>query len=169
MQNINNNNNVTKFSGARLDFLNKLNQNASNSQQNSLSKGALENKILPGSEILSKENPDMIIYKYPSIKFSRNVGENCKILEKNVSLINDETFIMPEEDVHIRAIWSRQSIAKSMDGKINEKTTLYKVIENEAKIGTYAKEYTGEHADAYDRSGTEKIYHYATTSSNAYL
>jgi len=80
MQNINNNNNVTKFSGARLDFLNKLNQNASNSQQNSLSKGALENKILPGSEILSKENPDMIIYKYPSIKFSRNVGENCKIL-----------------------------------------------------------------------------------------
>ena len=53
-----------------------------------------------------------------------------------------------------------------MDGKINEKTTLYKVIENEAKIGTYAQEYTGEHADAYDRSGTEKIYHYTTTSTN---
>ncbi len=87
-------------------------------------------------------------------------------IEENVTKINDDTFIMPESDVHIRAIWTRQSINKSMDGKINEKTTLYKVVENEAKIGTYAKEYTGEHADAYDRSGTEKIYHYATTSTN---
>ena len=87
-------------------------------------------------------------------------------MEENVTKINDETFIMPESDVHIRAIWTRQSINKSMDGKINEKTTLYKVVENEAKIGTYAQEYTGEHADAYDRSGTEKIYHYATTSTN---
>ena len=87
-------------------------------------------------------------------------------IEENVTKINDETFIMPESDVHIRAIWTRQSVEKSMDGKINEKTTLYKVVENEAKIGTYAQEYTGEHADAYDRSGTEKIYHYATTSTN---
>ncbi len=87
-------------------------------------------------------------------------------IEENVTKINDDTFIMPESDVHIRAIWTRQSINKSMDGKINEKTTLYKVIENEAKIGTYAQEYTGEHADAYDRSGTEKIYHYTTTSTN---
>ncbi len=88
-------------------------------------------------------------------------------IEENVTKINDDTFIMPESDVHIRAIWTRQSVNKSMDGKINEKTTLYKVVENEAKIGTYAAEYTGEHADAYDRSGTEKIYHYATTSTNA--
>ena len=87
-------------------------------------------------------------------------------IEENVTKINDDTFIMPESDVHIRAIWTRQSINKSMDGQINEKTTLYKVVENEAKIGTYAAEYTGEHADAYDRSGTEKIYHYATTSTN---
>ena len=87
-------------------------------------------------------------------------------IEEGVTKINDDTFIMPEEDVHIRAIWTRQSVQKSMDGKINEKTTLYKVVENEAKIGTYSKEYTGEHADAYDKSGTEKIYHYATTSTN---
>ena len=81
-------------------------------------------------------------------------------IEENVTKINDDTFIMPESDVHIRAIWTRQSINKSMDGKINEKTTLYKVVENEAKIGAYAAEYTGEHQDSLTVSGTEDIYYY---------
>ncbi len=39
--------------------------------------------------------------------------------------------------------------------------TLYNVLKKEAQIGTYAKEYTGNHQDSMDASlSTEKIYHW---------
>ncbi len=45
---------------------------------------------------------------------------------------------------------------------------LYDVLKKAAKVGTYAKEYTGEHQDSMDASkSTEKIYHwYADTDEN---
>ena len=80
---------------------------------------------------------------------------------KDIKMVNDDVFVMPEHDVHIRATWTRQSIAKTMDGTVHEKTTLYKVLENEAKIGTYAKKYTGAHQDSMDASlSTQKIYYW---------
>ena len=42
-------NNVSKFSGARLDFLKRINQNISNNQQNSSTNRTLADKILTGS------------------------------------------------------------------------------------------------------------------------
>ena len=39
-----------------------------------------EDKIFPKSEILSKENPNMTIYKYPNIQFSEHEDKNCKII-----------------------------------------------------------------------------------------
>ena len=81
--------------------------------------------------------------------------------EEGIIKVNDDVFQMPEHDVVIRATWSKQDISKSMDGTVNERTTLYKVLENAAKEGTYAKEYTGEHQDSMDPSkSTKKIYHW---------
>ena len=86
--------------------------------------------------------------------------------EKDITKVNDDVFIMPEHDVTLRATWTKQSIVKSMDGTVHEKTTLYKVLQNEAKTGTYAKEYTGEHQDSMDASkSTQKIYHYYGSNS----
>lgn len=80
---------------------------------------------------------------------------------KDITIVNDDIFVMPEHDVTIRATWTRQSIVKSMDGTVHEKTTLYKVLQNEAATGTYAKEYTGNHQDSMDASkSTQKIYYY---------
>ena len=76
------NNNVGRFKGNILDFINKCNKNEQRNQQNSSNRPKIEDKILPNSEIISKEDSDMIIYKYPDehIKFPKNVAENCKIL-----------------------------------------------------------------------------------------
>ncbi len=88
-------------------------------------------------------------------------GEDIKYISKN-------SFEMPARNVYINATWSKQLINKSMDGTIHENSTLYKVLENEAKIGTYARKYSGEHADAYDRSGTKNIYYwYGSDDTNA--
>lgn len=81
--------------------------------------------------------------------------------EKDITKVNDDMFIMPEHDVHIRATWTRQSIVKTMDGTVHEKTTLYKVLQKEAATGTYAREYTRSHQDSMDASKSiQKIYHY---------
>ena len=80
---------------------------------------------------------------------------------KDITKVNDNVFIMPEHDVHIRATWTKQAITKTMDGSVHEKATLYKVLQKEAAKGTYAKEYTGAHQDSMDASkSTQKIYHY---------
>ncbi len=42
---------------------------------------------------------------------------------------------------------------------------LYDVLKRAARIGTYAKEYTGSHQDSFAGSGTEKIYYWNATSS----
>ena len=75
--------------------------------------------------------------------------------------VGNDYFIMPEHDVTIRATWTKQSINKTMDGTVHEKTTLYKVLEKEAEIETYAKEYKYAHQDSMDESkSTKKIYYW---------
>ena len=86
----------------------------------------------------------------------------------DMTIINDDIFIMPSHDVHLIATWTSDSLSKSMDGTVHEKATLYKVLQNEANIGTYAKRYTGAHGDSYDKSGNQNIYYYyASNSTNA--
>ncbi len=75
--------------------------------------------------------------------------------------LGNDYFIMPGHDVTMRATWTKQSVTKTMDGTVHEKTTLYKVLENEAEIGTYATEYTGDHQDSMDKSkSTQKIFYW---------
>ncbi len=78
-------------------------------------------------------------------------------------MINDDTFIMPTYNVDIKAVWTKQDIIKSMNGVVHEnENTLYRVMQDYATEGKYAKEYTGPHQDSYDGSGTKPIYHWAT-------
>ena len=79
---------------------------------------------------------------------------------KDIKKVNDDIFIMPAHNVTIRATWSKQSVVKSMDGTVHEKTTLYKVLQKAAEEGTYAKEYTGLHQDSMSQSGNQKIYYW---------
>lgn len=83
-----------------------------------------------------------------------------KIVTKGLNKINDDNFIMPEEDITIKGTWSKVGLKKTTDGEVYEGATLYKVIEEAASQGEVAYEYTGEHQDSIDGSGTEKIYYY---------
>ena len=84
---------------------------------------------------------------------------------QDITKVNDDVFVMPEHDVTIRGTWTRQSIVKAMDGTVHEKTTLYKVLQNEAVTGTYAREYTGSHQDSLIEEPSKKIYHWYTQNN----
>jgi len=86
---------------------------------------------------------------------------------KGLQKANEDIFTMPEHDVTIRATWTKHSIFKTMDGSVFEGTSLYKVLENEAKEGTYAKEYTDVHQDSFAGTGDKKIYHYYAADTAA--
>ena len=84
----------------------------------------------------------------------------------DIKMINDDVFVMPSHNVTIRGTWTKQMVTKSMDGTVHEKTTLYKVLKNEAEIGTYASEYKKEHQDSINPSlSTQKIYAYSSDTS----
>ncbi len=55
-----------------------------------------------------------------------------KIVTNNVQKINNDYFIMPENDVKIVGNWSKINVKKSMNGKINERITLYKQVQQDA-------------------------------------
>ena len=76
---------INKFSGDKKSFLNILSSNALkyhniNKTNSSNIKEDLIPKLLSNSEIISKENPNMIIYKYPNDKLPKNISNNCKVL-----------------------------------------------------------------------------------------
>ena len=87
--------------------------------------------------------------------------------DKDISKVNDDVFQMPGHDVTIRATWTKQSIAKSMDGTVYVKPTLYKILKAAAEEGTYAKEYTGGHKDSFTEDATQKIYHWYAPNTTA--
>ena len=80
---------------------------------------------------------------------------------EKVTKVNDDVFQMPFFDVHIKAVWAKQSIVKSMDGTLQKNgELLYNVLKDEATSGVLAKEYTGNHQDSFDGNGTDKIYYF---------
>lgn len=78
--NNNGNRNVGRFSGHLLNFINQINQNELRNRNSLPITRSIEDKILPNSPIISKEDPNIVIYQYPDIKFSKNISENCKII-----------------------------------------------------------------------------------------
>ena len=74
-----NNNFIPTTTGSIKDKINKINQ-LNEKKTNLVDTPEEKPKILENSEIISNENPNLIIYKYPNIKFSKNISNNCKIL-----------------------------------------------------------------------------------------
>ena len=102
---------------------------------------------------------------YSNVEISQNklkcegyLFKGFKIVNNNVKKMNDDTFIMPAEDVIITAEWSKLLLSKTMDGTIKEKTTLYQAIADKENILT--KKYAGEHKDSFIQSPTHDIYHF---------
>ena len=94
--------------------------------------------------------------------------EIAEVDDLDITHLNSDYFIMPEHNVTIRAIWSTLGISKTMDGTVHERATLYKVLADAAKVGIYAKEYTGAHQDSISGSGGQKIYYwYGSSDENA--
>lgn len=69
------------------------------------------------------------------------------VSNKNVTMINSNNFLMPEDDVVIKGTWSKLSISKSMDGTVYTPQTLNDIIESQAVLdnikSTYATSDTG--------------------------
>ena len=86
--------------------------------------------------------------------------KNWEIVTDGVSVVGDNTFIMPSKDVTLRGVWSKITLSKSMDGTISGKAYLYNILQNEATSLGLAKEYTGEHQDSVNGGGDSKIYYY---------
>ena len=111
-------------------------------------------------------------YTYESVEIT-NEEPSCEgylfkgwEIVTNVTKVNSDIFIMPSNDVTIRGTWTKQTLAKTMDGTIHERETLYKVVQRNAEEGIIASEYTGEVTDTYDEQGNENIYYYKGENPN---
>ena len=84
------------------------------------------------------------------------IFKGWEIVNEDIESINEDVFVIKGNDVLLRAVWTKQLISKSMDGTIRENATFYNLIKNEAKAGSYAREYTGLDSDLYKY----KVYYY---------
>ncbi len=107
-------------------------------------------------ETVTKQNKELTCEGY--------IFKGWEIVDSDIKKVNDEVFIMPGHDVTIRAIWSKPSILKSMEGTVNIKQTLYKTVQQDVSINTkYAKKYTGA-TDTF--LGNQDIYYYYGQAAN---
>ena len=87
-----------------------------------------------------------------------------KVVTTGVTKNNDGSFIMPEYDVTLKAIWAKPNINKEMDGTISEKLTMYKTVKRDYDNGNGVKLYDSND-DNYPKSGetfsgSNDIYYY---------
>ena len=110
-----------------------------------------------------------------------------EISNKDITKVNDDYFIMPEEDVIIRATWSKMKLAKSMDGTISKVQTLYKIMQDQAVLDNVKSEFVSSSSGinfrnapsntngkgVYTRAGTENdkypIYYYRGEVDNNHV
>lgn len=58
--------------------------------------------------------------------------DDDKDVYKEVDMINNDDFKMPEANITVRGEWSKLSLNKSMDGTISKVPTLYSIMEDQA-------------------------------------
>lgn len=100
--------------------------------------------------------------------------KNWEIITPDVEKVNDDTFIMPDKDVTLRATWKKLSVTKSMDGTIYKVPTLYELIASKS-IGldtniNFNEAPTSSDSGVYTRSKTENdkypVYYYRGIINN---
>ena len=85
--------------------------------------------------------------------------QGWEIITAGVEEVNDDTFIMPEKNVTLRATWKKLSITKSMDGTVSKVQTLYRLIAD-SSIGLdtnvdFSKSPTDDNSGVYTIASTE--------------
>jgi uncharacterized protein YegL len=85
--------------------------------------------------------------------------QGWEIITAGVEEVNDDSFIMPEKNVTLRAVWKKMSITKSMDGKIAKVQTLYRLMAD-SSIGLdtdvdFSKSPTDANSGVYTIASTE--------------
>ena len=95
------------------------------------------------------------------------------VSNKNVTMINSNNFLMPEDDVVIKGTWSKLSISKSMDGTVYTPQTLNDIIENQAVLdnikSTYATSDTGiDFSKAASDTNGKGVYTMASTKDDEF-
>lgn len=83
---------------------------------------------------------------------------------KDIERVNNDYFVMPEEDVIIRGEWSKLDLRKSMKGTIQEKLTLYRQVQQDLNDNSkHAKKYTGPTSTF---TGDNEVYYYERGAVN---
>ena len=75
-----------------------------------------------------------------------------KISTENINFINDDYFLMPEEDVHIKAIWTKPSISKSIEGTPHIKAAA--IFDVGRNVNAKMKKLSGQSTATYSTSNT---------------
>ena len=82
-----------------------------------------------------------------------------KIVTYDVEKVGNNQFIMPESNVKIKAIWKKVELVKSMNGKISNAQTLYKLIaDNSSGVDTdvdFSKSPTDSDSGIYTINSTK--------------
>lgn len=80
---------------------------------------------------ISNEEPKCEGYKF----------KGWEIISENVTKINSDYFVMPEDDVIINAKWSKLNINKSMTGQISNVQNLYQMMADNSTIDNIPSEF----------------------------
>ncbi len=68
------------------------------------------------------------------------IFKGWKIIDE-VNKVNEYYFIMPTNDVNVKATWTKQEIAKSMNGTVYEGPTLYEAIAEQSVLDNMPSQY----------------------------
>ena len=131
-------------------------------------------------------NCDIVKEKVETYYAYENVGLSDIVLEcdgyqfkgweiiTDVQLVNDETFVMPSQNVTVKAKWSKVELFKGMDGYVySSNSYLYNVIANQAVMDNVASEYvTSSNGIDFSTISSETngqgVYTLSSTSTNRY-
>ena len=89
--------------------------------------------------------------------------QGWKIVTAGVKEVNEDTFIMPDKNVTLRATWKKLSITKSMDGTVSKVQTLYRLMAD-SSVGLD----TGVDFNSTPTDANSGVYTIASTASDTY-
>jgi len=108
-------------------------------------------------------------YKYGVVVSVKSDLPNCgnykfnswEIITPSVKKYNDDSFIMPDKEVTLRATWQKLGLAKSMEGTVHKKSQNVPLLtENMIPIYYDKKNNIWRKADATNTNSTHKWYDY---------
>lgn len=127
--------------------------------------------VIPNEETRSVFNVVGISEKVPKCEGYEFKG--WKIINKNIERVNDDYFIMPEEDIVIKGTWGRVKLEKSMEGEVYVAQTFYKMMKALAALddekSTYVSGSTGiDFGKAPSNTNGKGVYLRAPTKDDEY-